>query len=175
MAAGLLITGSGFADESGPFISLKGGHLQTSFQIPAGVTTEEPNFTWALGGGYRFNQYSGIEGGFRDFGTVRLNGSQIATTKMTGWTYGGFLSYPITENFEAVARAGWVSGKLEATNTTYNFSRTTWRTEPYWGLGLVWKIGSRVSLGIDWTLFSSPDKTTATDPIAIELGARYRF
>ena len=171
----LLLTIQSHAESVGPFLSLQAGHLRTSFTAPAGTSADEPNRSWAVGGGYRFNQYTGIEGGFRDFGTLNLSGSQIVTSKMSGWSYGAFAAYPLSNTFEALVRAGWIAGKIESTNTTYSLNKTTWRTEPYWGFGMAWHIDQRVSLGINWTRFNSSDIASAADPVVTEIDVRYRF
>ena len=125
------------------------GHARASTDVPAGYSVNDTDTTWALGGGYRFNRYFGIEGGYRDFGKRSIQGgstfnnvmlhitrsganiplnfgtvasSDRSTADITAWTLGGLVAYPLTESVELTARAGWFRWRSEWSAS----GRTAW-------------------------------------------------
>lgn len=164
-----------FAQDSGPFISASVGQLRTSFNgLPANFSADDTSTSWAIGGGYRFNKYLGLDAGYRDFGKLATHGPTTTTTKGTAWTFGGLASYPLTESVDLVARAGWYRWKAKADNMALNYHAENTGTEPYWGAGLSYAVTPKASIGANWTRFKSA-YASADDADVFELGLQYRF
>ncbi len=163
------------AQDAGPFISATTGQLHSSANnLPANFTADDTSTSWALGGGYRFNQYVGIEAGYRDFGKMEIRGPTTTTTKGTAWTYGGFISYPLADRWEIAARAGWFRWQTEVNNATLNYHATHTGTEPYWGTRLAYSVSKTTALSLNWMRFKSA-AASRDDADVIEVGLQYRF
>lgn len=170
-----LVSMPAFAQDSGPFVSASAGQLRASYNgLPANFTGDETSATWALGGGYRFNQYVGLEAGYRDFGKRDVRGPTTTTTSGTAWTYGGFVSYPLADRVEITARAGWYRWKTKADNMALSYHETNTGTEPYWGAGLSYAVTPKASAVLNWTRFKSAYASTS-DADVVEIGLQYRF
>ena len=146
----LLYCNAAFAEDHGLFINASAGHVTVKSISPnnaPGVHEDNTSTSWALGGGYRFNQYVGIEAGYRDFerreigqdftfidvmlhitrsgANIPLNFGTVSghsknTADITAWTVGGFAAYPLTQSVDVTARAGWYRwrSKWSANSTT---------------------------------------------------------
>lgn len=170
-----LVAMPAMAQDNGPFISASAGQLRASYNgIPANFTADETSATWALGGGYRFNQYAGLEAGYRDFGKRAVSGTTTTTTSGTAWTYGGFVSYPLADQVEITAKAGWYRWKTKADNMALDYHETNTGTEPYWGAGMSYSVTPKASIGASWTRFNSASDST-DDADMIEVSLQYRF
>lgn len=164
-----------FAQDDGPFISASVGQLRTSFNnLPANFTANETSTAWAIGGGYRFNQYVGLEAGYRDFGKLETRGPTTTQTKGTAWTFGGLAAYPLTERVDLLARAGWFRWKTKADNAAAGYHAENTGTEPYWGAGLSYTMTPKAAISANWTRFKSAYAST-DDADVFEIGLQYRF
>ncbi len=126
-------------------------------------------------GGWKFNDAFGIEAGYVDFGTFeeRIDlGAVTALTELTadGWTFGGTLAAPLSDQFSVFGRAGvfvWdadidVDGIRAAVEDDSN---------PYYGGGAKFYFTPNFSLVGDWTRYELDD----VDSDVISLGFEYRF
>lgn len=114
------------ASDSGFYVDASVGQMNATMPtIPlAGATNDNSDTTYAIGGGYRFNEYFGAEVGYQDLGgvssswtgagTVNVLGNVIVgtgavsyTAKVDGFYFGPTLSYPVNEQFSIDARAGF--------------------------------------------------------------------
>ena len=172
--AALLASVPAFADDAGFFVAGSAGHVSATTHTLPGTTASDGDTTWALGGGYRFNRYIGIEAGYRDYGKLKTqSGAAWSTADLTGWTYGGFVAYPVTDAVELTARAGWNRWQSEWKQSN-GTSGTLNGTEPYWGVGAAWTFAPKVSAVLNWTRFKSASVST-DDADVMELGLQYRF
>ena len=79
------------------------------------TTTENSSIGWKVFGGYQFNQYVSLEGGyvnFNDFNakstvTSGTGGSLDTSSSATAWTMAAVGSLPITDLFSIFAKAGF--------------------------------------------------------------------
>lgn len=163
-----------FAADSGIFVAGSAGRVHAKTTTAPGFSANDSYSTWALGGGYRFNQYFGIEASYRDFGRLKIEGpASWSYGDLTGWTYGGFVAYPMTETIDLMARAGWNRWQSEWKNSTGG-SGSNRGTEPYFGIGAAWAFDKRMAAVLNWTRFNSASAST-DDADMIEVGLQYRF
>lgn len=172
--AALLASAPAFAADAGFFAAGSAGHVSAKTHTLPGTTASDGDTTWAVGGGYRFNRYAGIEAGYRDYGKLKTqSGAAWSTADLTGWTYGGVVAYPVMDAVELTARAGWNRWQSEWKQSN-GTSGTNTGTEPYWGVGASWTFAPKVAAVLNWTRFKSADQNT-DDADAIEVGLQYLF
>lgn len=113
------------AGDSGFYVDASVGRMTATMPtIPlAGATNNDSDTTFAIGGGYKFNEYFGVEAGYQDLGevsaswtgagTVNIQGHVIVgtgalnyTASVDGFYFGPTFSFPVNEQFSINARAG---------------------------------------------------------------------
>lgn len=112
---------------------------------------------WKVYGGYQFNKYLGLEGGYVNLndmtavtGTVRTN---IATE---AWALGAVLNYPVTDKISLMGKFGYAY--MQGDTRTKDGVNPTVRTsqdgyEPNYGVGVSYKLFSNLDLRAEWERF----------------------
>lgn len=169
----MLATGTASAD-NGLFIggSIGSTTIDESF---GGVDIDSDSTAYRFVGGYQFGDLFGLEVGYQDFGDLNetvIIGPVSSLTRLSaeGWTMGGTLGLPLTDQFSLFGRAGvffW-----DADVIIDGFSINTPRDEnPYYGAGLRLNVSPNLSLIGDWSRFELDD----VDTDVISIGLQYRF
>lgn len=160
--------------DSGPYIGASFGssHFDEDF---SGLNVDSDTNAFRVIGGLQLGDYFGIEAGYHDFGdfseTIDFPGFSTRTqVAADGWTLGGTLGLPLSEQFSLYGRAGvffW-----DADVTVDGFSIDVPADEnPYYGGGAKVDITSNLSLVGDWTRY----ELDTIDSDVISLGFEYRF
>jgi len=171
--AALLLSPLAQAD-TGVFVGASFGssHLDKDF---SGFNIDTDANAFRLIGGFQFGDYFGIEAGYHDFGdfseTIDFGGISTRTeVAADGWTLGGTLGFPLTEQFSLYGRAGvffW-----DADVDIDGFSIDVPEDEnPYYGGGAKVDVTSNLSLVGDWTRYELD--TIESDVISV--GFEFRF
>jgi len=139
LAALLSVTsGSVQAAETGAFTVFDIGQSRLDQSTGAGINSKKTDTSWALGGGYNFTDYLGIEGGFRRIGKTSMtapaavtgnflgkllvtSGGFGTTTDTDGFYVGPVLNYKVNEGLRLNARAGVYLWTNTATATGASF------------------------------------------------------
>lgn len=171
----MLASSPAFAADTGFFVAGSAGQVHAKTTTTPGFSANDSYSTWALGGGYRFNQYFGIEASYRDYGSLKVDGPGGAWSRgnLTGWTYGGLVAYQVTDTIELTARAGWNRWQSDWKNSGGG-SGTNHGTEPYYGIGAAWVFDNRMAAVLNVTRFKSAYAST-DDADVFEIGLQYRF
>jgi OOP family OmpA-OmpF porin len=115
---------AGIAQEAGFFVEGALGRTKADLGNTSGWTINNKDTTFGANVGYMFNDYIGVEGGYRDLGDVSgsatgtFSGSLygkplVGTGTLTlnadgkGWTLGPRLNLPVNKDFSLNARLGW--------------------------------------------------------------------
>jgi len=62
---------------------------------------------WKVYGGYQFNKYLGIEGGYANLNDMTSRtGAVVTNLAADAWTLGAVLSYPVTEKLSVMGKLG---------------------------------------------------------------------
>ncbi|HNP62295.1 MAG TPA: porin family protein [Woeseiaceae bacterium] len=126
-------------------------------------------------GGIQLGETFGIEAGYLNFGdfteTVDLSGL-LSRTDISGdgWTLGGTLSLPLSNNLSIFGKGGVFFWDADITIDGFSID-TPGDDNPYWGGGLKLDLGDNFSLVGDWTVYEFD--VLETDVISI--GFNYRF
>lgn len=146
-----LISVNAFAQSQGYFVegTLGQGKIDSNHTF---TSSDLKDTNWAIKTGYMFNDYVGIEAGYRNLGKTSVTGDQTSTsvkvrgiplsstgvysvsTKTDGWLYGVRFNLPITDNLSAHLRGGFynwtaksdisTSGTVTLLHTSVNISST---------------------------------------------------
>lgn len=160
--------------DTGVFVGASFGssHMDKDF---SGLNIDTDGNAFRFVGGFQFGNYFGIEAGYHDFGdfskTIDLGGFATRTdVAASGWTLGGTLGLPLSEQFSLYGRAGmffWDAG-VEIDGFSINVPEDE---NPYYGGGAKVDVTSNLSLVGDWTRYELD--TTESDVISI--GFEFRF
>jgi len=128
-----------------------------------------------LVGGWQFNDYFSLEGGYHNFGSFEqsfdVDGEIIdASLEADGFTLGATGTMPLGGNFSLYGRAGsffW-DGDAEINNVS---QATPEDTNLYLGIGASYALGTRLSIVADWSRYALED--TESDVASLGLTARF--
>lgn len=126
-------------------------------------------------GGIQFSNSFGIEAGylnFDDFSETVDIGGLLSRTDISGdgWTLGGTLSLPLSENLSIFGKGGVFFWDADISVDGFSID-TPGDDNPYYGGGVKLDLGENFSLTGDWTVYEFD--VLETD--VISLGFNYRF
>jgi len=160
--------------ETGLFVgaSIGSSHLEDDFSN-FNIDTDANAYRFV--GGFQFTDYFGIEAGYHNFGdfseTIDLGPVLSRTTiSADGWTLGGTLGLPLSDQVSLYGRAGvffW-----DADVDVDGFSIDVPEDEnSYYGGGAKFDVTRNLSLLGDWTRY----ELDTIDSDVISIGFQYRF
>lgn len=184
LAAAFALSFSLAANAEGFYVDLGLGQATVDFgnANTTGLNIDDKDTSYSIGAGYKFNDYIAIEGGYLKPGTASISasvdgGTLSASSEFDGYYLGPVLSLPMSDKFEAYARAGvyfWnADNKVSATGIftgIFPATATDNGNDPYYGIGAAYKATKNVSVGADWTRYSA-----GTDVDVDILAARLKF
>ena len=126
-------------------------------------------------GGIQFSDTFGIEAGYLNFGDFTHSvdlGGLLSRTDISGdgWTLGGTLALPITQNLSLFGKGGVFFWDADISVDGFSID-TPGDDNPYYGGGLKLDLGDRLSLTGDWTVY----ELDVVETDVISLGFNYRF
>lgn len=145
----LLLTPAAFA---GGFV---GASLGQSDATSSGVSGDDTS--WKVLGGYNFMKFVGVEGSYRNFGSID---ETIGTTQIgldaTSMDVFGVGRLPVGSSFELFAKAGYAFIDMDASVTDPMFgtiSGSTSESELAYGAGFSFKVGERFAFRAEYETF----------------------
>lgn len=169
IATALLAAGPAAAQlkspDSGFYI---GGGLGRTDSDQGGAIDNKDN-AWKAFGGYQFNRYFAVEGGYVDLGQVSLPG---ATLDSKAWQGSAVGSLPLTEKFALTGKLG-----LAQTETRVSGFGSDDNTDPTYGLGLRYDFTRQFGLRGEWERFrlGGGPVTGKSDTDLYSVNAVFRF
>jgi long-chain fatty acid transport protein len=116
------------------------------------TSTDDSDFGFKVFGGYQFNKYLGLEGGYVQFNNYTANATVTApapnvsayqTEDSNAWFLGAVGTLPITKDFAAFGKLGMNSWKTSYNTFIHNADTSFTRTssiergyDPYYGVGV---------------------------------------
>jgi OOP family OmpA-OmpF porin len=140
-----------------------------------GLNIDDNSTAYRIVAGWRFNEFFALEGGYHNFGdfeqTLDIAGNQVtAVLSADGFTFGAVGSFPLSERFSVMGRAGmffW-DGNADINNVS---QATPEDTNLYLGAGLRFQLSEKLQLTGDWTRYD----LEATDSGVLSVGLQYQF
>ena len=112
---------------------------------------------WKVYGGYQFNKYFAIEGGYANLNDMTARTGAIVTNLDTdAWTLGAVLSYPVTGKLSVMGKLG--AAYMLADVNVKNGAALTVRGgddsyEPNYGVGVRYALLDNLNLRVEWERF----------------------
>lgn len=112
---------------------------------------------WKVYGGYQFNKYLAIEGGYANLNDMTARTGAIVTNLDTdAWTLGAVLSYPVTGKLSVMGKLG--AAYMLADVNVKNGAALTVRGgddsyEPNYGVGVSYALLDNLNLRVEWERF----------------------
>lgn len=169
--SGAALMSSGVTLAEGDGWMLGGGLYYSDIDDKLNVDHEDYKFntssgTFNVGGGYRFNKWLAIDGGYWDFGNYKSDRDEQGDREKfdaTAWTLGGMVSVPLWI-MDFYAKAGVAFWEYDGRNIDADGN------DPYFGLGAAFNIGSSFDIYGEWVRF---DQDARID--ALGIGVRWTF
>ncbi|MDJ0712352.1 MAG: porin family protein [Woeseiaceae bacterium] len=160
--------------ESGLFVggSIGSTTIDETFD---GIDLDADATAYRIVGGFQFSDLFGVEVGYQDFGNIDENivvGPVSSLTRISadGWTLGGTLGLPVSDNFSIIGRAGVFFWDADVSVDGFSID-TPGDENPYYGAGARLDVSDSFSLIGDWSRFELDD----VDTDVISIGFQYRF
>lgn len=130
--------------------------LGRSFADPPGIgtATDDRDNAWKAFGGYQFNRYFGVEGGYVDLGSSASFGGpgNSARFDSQAWHATAVGSLPINPQFALTGKLGFARTETDASGVRGGIpiGGTDNHTGPTYGLGLRYDFTQHVGIRGDW-------------------------
>lgn len=142
MSIGVLMT-SAFAEDGGFYVRASLEQVSIDEVTDDGVLFDDNTIGYMLGGGYQFNRYFSVEGGYNDFGdleeTLTENGvTASASVDANGFYAAAIGKVPLGQNFALTGKAGllkWDADILVQIPTLPDMRDSDDDTDPFFGIG----------------------------------------
>jgi len=146
-----------------------GGFGLGSSDSNLGGAIDSTDTAWKMFGGYQFNKYFAVEGGFIDLGNASTAGASFDSK---AWQASAVGSLPMTEQFALTGKLG-----IARTATDISAGGSDHNTDPTYGLGLRYDINRQIGIRGEWERFRVSGNPFAgkSDTDVFSINAIYRF
>lgn len=194
MMATLLIAAAPFAAGTSVFAQTQAQTSQPGFYggVGAGVgrtdvdvggisgSTDKRDNAWKLFGGYQFNRYIAVEGGYVNLGKASVAGPQgFATLDSNAWQVGAVGSLPLNQQFALTGKLGLARTNTDASGSVGGipFAGSGHDTAPTYGLGMRYDLTRTVALRGDWDRYRVNNGGIGgkSDSDLFTVGAQFKF
>lgn len=176
LTIGLLAGGAAFGADTGFYIGGSWGQARPDWDSStgpnAGATLDTSDVAWKAWGGFQFNKYFSVEGGYMNLGSYAVSNGN--TIEPAGWGLSVMGTLPITPTFSAFAKAGEyrMRQKMNPASTADN----TW--SPVFGAGLKYDFNPNFFGRLEYDRIQnlgSGSTTINSDVNVYTLGLGYKF
>jgi OmpA-OmpF porin, OOP family len=123
--------------------------------------------SFALLGGYTFNEYFAAEVGYTDFGSKDYSGFNL---KSSAWSISGVGAYPFNEQFSVFAKLGVASTTTDTSGTSTSKSDLTY------GIGGQFNVNKQVGIRLGYDVYKVADPTSSTfNENVASIGGIFKF
>jgi long-chain fatty acid transport protein len=120
---------------------------------------------WKVYGGYQFNKYLGVEGGYANLNDMTATGPGITANMDTdAWTLAGVLSYPLTDKLSVMGKLGaaYMVTNIKSRDGLIENGMDMRRVgddsyQPNYGVGVSYALLDFLNLRAEWERFDRKD------------------
>ena len=116
---------------------------------------DDEDTAFSVFGGYQFNKYFALEGGYADFGKIESKGAPDLEADTAYLTAVG--SLPITDKFSAYAKAGFHRWNLDSELPGVVGNDDDSGSDPTYGVGVQYRFTDHVALRGEYSRFEVED------------------
>lgn len=130
---------------------------QSNYRDFAATSANSRSEGWKVYGGYQFNKYLALEGGYVNINDMQaVNGTVRTDIATEAWALGAVLSYPLTSKLSVMGKVG--AAYMQGDTRTKDGAALTVRTsddgyEPNYGLGVSYALFDSLNLRAEWERF----------------------
>lgn len=130
---------------------------QSNYRDIAAASANTRSEGWKVYGGYQFNDYVALEGGYVNLNDMSaVTGAVRTNTATQAWALGGVLSYPVTNKISVMGKFGYAymrgdTGTKDGAAMTVRTSQNGY--EPNYGVGVSYKVFDNLNLRAEWERF----------------------
>ena len=122
-----------------------GQSTSDSYCDNVGPPCKDQDQTWKVMGGYEFNKFFAVEGGFSSLG-IRKDPSIPRDDKAQVMEIVGILSYPVVWDLAVYGKLGGFHGRVRGFDGVAGQSFNESNTDVTYGLGLQWNVMDQLAL-----------------------------
>jgi long-chain fatty acid transport protein len=130
---------------------------QSNYQDFAATSATTRSEAWKAYAGYQFNTYLGVEGGYVNLNDMTAQAGTVKTNIDTdAWMLGAVLSYPVTDKFSVMGKAGAAYMLADVKTKTGSALAVTTGDDgydPYYGVGVSYALFDNLNLRAEWDRF----------------------
>ncbi|MEW5873498.1 MAG: outer membrane protein transport protein [Chloroflexota bacterium] len=130
---------------------------QSNYRDFAAASANTRSEGWKVYGGYQFNKYLALEGGYVNLNDMTAATGALRTNIATdAWALGAVLSYPVSNKVSVMGKFGYAY--MQGDTKTKNGAALTVHTsqddyEPNYGVGVSYKVFDNLNLRAEWERF----------------------
>lgn len=166
MAVASVFAASAASADSGLYVGGSVGSL-TIDETFDGIDLDSDSTAYRFVGGIQLSDMLGLELGYQNFGNID---DALIRLSADGWTLGGTLGVPLSENLSLFGRAGVFFWDADVIVDGFSID-TPGDENPYYGAGLRLDLSRNLSVIGDWSRFELDD----VDTDVLSVGLQYRF
>ena len=121
-----------------------GQSTSDSFCDNLGPPCKDQDQTWKVLGGYEFNRYLAVEGGFSNLGAPHDTAIGPRDDKKQAIELVGILSYPVVWDLAVYGKLGAYHGRVRGSNAGVSFNESN--TDVTYGFGVQWNFIDQLAL-----------------------------
>jgi OmpA-OmpF porin, OOP family len=142
-----------------------------------GISVDDSDMGFKLGGGYMFNKNLGVEAAYVDLGKEKFTAPGLsADAKANGIVVAALGVFPINEQFSVLGRLGIIDATVKISGGGADDKSTDVKFTG--GIGAAYNINKEFSVRLEYDFYSKlgdKDKTGESDVSMISLGVAYKF
>lgn len=173
------LAGTAAAQSQGAYVGGNVGRAEQKITV-AGFSEKDHDTGFKLYGGYNFNQYVGLEGGYADLRKLELaGGNDRLSVHPTAAYFAVTGTLPLDQQFSLFGKVGAAYNRVKSheSGIGYNDSYTDNRTDVYVSVGAAYAINQNFSAVVEYENFGKPAKGDIGNLKAsmVSVGVRYKF
>jgi OmpA-OmpF porin, OOP family len=170
-----------YAADSGWFLFGSAGMTKYKDKdpTPPGISVDDSDIGFKLGGGYMFNKYLGFEAAYVDLGKEKFTAPGFsADATASGEVVSALGVWPINEQFSLLGRVGAINATVKVSGGGQSVKSTDVKLT--YGVGGAFNLNKQFSVRLEWDRYdklgnSDPNSTGESDVDLISLGVVYKF
>jgi opacity protein-like surface antigen len=146
---------------------------------PPGISVDDSDVGFKLGGGYMFNRNIGVEAAYVDLGKEKFTAPGFsADAKASGEVLAALGVWPLNDQFSLLGRVGIINATVKVSGGGADVKSTDVKLT--FGVGGAFNLSKELSLRLEWDRYdklgnSDPNSTGESDVDLISLGVVYKF
>lgn len=147
------------------------------FDLGPGVSVDDTDIGFKVGGGYMFHKNIGVEAAYVDLGKFTASGfGQTADAKASGEVIAAVLNLPAGDKFAVLARLGFINATVKVSGGGLSEKSTDMKMT--WGIGAAFFVTPQLGLRLNYDSYNKlgdNDTTGESTVDMISLGVMYKF